>query len=663
MIDLIAYIFVRILNVIFVIIPMSVALWFGRRIGDIAFLVNKKRRPVAYANLKSAFGAEKTPRELKAITKNVYRHLFETFAEILNLTKVNRAYIDKYVEVVNLDRIQDAARSGRGTILLTGHFGDWELSNLTSPMHGFPITVLVREQKMKRLNELLNRLRESKGCKVVRKGMSTKNILKALYAKEMVGILSDQDAGKNGMFVDFFGRPTSCHYGAFEIAKRTGALILPNFIVRTNGPYHKLHLEPYIDFRESNPSSNSGFDPELVEGPAGADDIRENLQKFVKLEESYIRKYPEQWLWLHKRWKSTPQKTVLVLNDGKAGHLNQSLSVASQIRKARQTQGYKPEETKIVIVDVKFKNKLSRTALGPCAGLASWRCHGCMGCMRACLDKGSYDTLMKTYSDFVVSCGSSLAAANIFMSIENNAKNIVIMKPNIPGALGKYKLAIIPKHDNPPKAKNVLVTSIAPNLIDKEKLAADGELLKKRVNLKSDRVIGLLMGGDNAEFNLTKDVAGKVVESLLKACDDLDAELVVTTSRRTSAAVETLVKDKFKNNPRCNLLVIANESNPTEALGGILALAKVVVVSGESISMVSEAISSGKKTVIFELEKKTPQITKYEWALKGLEGDGYLIIAKQGGLGKALDEAWKDSTPRRELKDPERIFEAVRRLI
>ena len=175
--------------------------------------------------------------------------------------------MDRYVEVVNLSRIKDAGKSDRGTILLTGHFGDWELSNLTSPMHGFPITVLAREQKMKRVNELLNRLRESKGCKVVRKGMSTKNILKELYARNMVGILSDQDAGRKGMFVELFGRQTSCHSGPFEIAKRTDSLILPNFIVRTRGPYHKLHLEEYIDFRKSS----------------GGDDVKENLQKFMNI--------------------------------------------------------------------------------------------------------------------------------------------------------------------------------------------------------------------------------------------------------------------------------------------------------------------------------------------------------------------------------------------
>ncbi|MFH0763557.1 MAG: hypothetical protein V1927_00955, partial [Candidatus Omnitrophota bacterium] len=198
MIDFAAYVLVRVLNIIFSVLPVSFALWLGRRFGVVAFWVNKKRRLIAYANLKAAFANEKSPRELRAITRRVYQNMVQTFMEVLNLTKVNKRYVDRYIDIINIERIQNAARSGRGTILLTAHFGDWELSSLVSSAVGFPITVLVREQKMKRLTELLNRLRESNGCKVIRKGMDVKNLITALKENKIVGILSDQDAGKNG---------------------------------------------------------------------------------------------------------------------------------------------------------------------------------------------------------------------------------------------------------------------------------------------------------------------------------------------------------------------------------------------------------------------------------------------------------------------------------
>jgi Kdo2-lipid IVA lauroyltransferase/acyltransferase len=647
LLDLIAYISVRALNLIFYFVPIEAILWLGRRIGGAIFFFNKKRRVIAYANLKAAFAGQKTPLELRRLTKAVYVNMAQTFAEILNLTKVNTAYTDKYVEVMDHYRIDNAAKSGKGTILLTAHFGDWELSSLTSAMHGYPIMVLVREQKMKRLNELLNRLRELKGCKVIRKGMETKNILKGLKNNDIVGILSDQDAGRSGTFVNFFGRPTSTHSGAMIMAERTGCIILPNFIVRTHGPYHKLYLEEYID----------------VPKGSGEEGIRKGLQQYADVLEKYVRKYPDQWLWLHKRWKSTPTRTILVLNDGKAGHLNQSLAVARQIQIARTTQGYALDDTKISIVDVKYRSKLARSILTAKAAVANWRWHGRMGCMKAALDENSYEKLMATYSEFVVSCASSLAPVNILMAIENNATNIIIMKPGFPLGFGKFKLAIVPRHDRPPRRHNVVSTDMAPNLIDREMLESQGEKIRAVSGLPGGRMMGLLIGGDNPEFALSADSINKVIDDTIRFSKTTGALILATTSRRTSKDVEDILKKRLKNEPLCKLLIIANEKNLDDAVGGILALCEVVVVSGESVSMVSEAIASGKKVVAFELEKKAEGATKHERVLKGLEADGYVRVAKPDSLFEALNAAWSGNVPGKENPDKQKIYDAVRRLI
>ncbi|MFH1189439.1 MAG: ELM1/GtrOC1 family putative glycosyltransferase [Candidatus Omnitrophota bacterium] len=646
MIDFAAYVLVRSLNLIFGVLPVSFALWLGRRFGIAAFWVNKKRRLVAYANLKAAFAGEKTPRELRAMTKRVYQNMVQTFMEVLNLTKVDRRYADKYIEVVNMERIRDASLSGRGTILLTAHFGNWELSSLVSAAVGYPIMVLVREQKMRRLNGLLNRLRESNGCKVIRKGMDVKNLIKALREKNIVGILADQDAGKNGVLVDFFGRPTSSHSGSLEIAKHTDSLILPAFIVRTKGPYHKLYLEEYIDFRNTQ----------------SPDAVRENLQRYMKVLEKYVREYPDQWLWLHKRWKSTPVKTVLVLSDGKAGHLNQSLAIARQIQKVRVSQGYKEEETRISVVDVKYKSALARAALEISAKFATWRCHGLMRCMETCLEKGSYDTLMKSYSDYIVSCGSVTAPANVFMAKENNAKNIIIMKP---GAIGlrQFSLAIIPKHDKPPKRKNVVTTTLAPNLIDRDSMREHGARLRDQVNIEKNTVLGALIGGGNPEFAMTKDMANKAISGMIEFCKAYDADLLLTTSRRTPKEVEALIKERLSKHSFCKLMVIANEKNMEGAVAGILDICDIVTVSGESVSMVSEAIHSGKKVVVFDLEKKNSRITKYERVLDSLEREGYLSRAHPADLGTRLDKVWRTVRAIKKVDDRDRTLEAVKGLL
>ncbi|MDD5173852.1 MAG: ELM1/GtrOC1 family putative glycosyltransferase [Candidatus Omnitrophica bacterium] len=647
MIDYIASILVRALNIIFHFTPIRADLWIGRSIGRAAFFFNKKRRLIAYANLKAAFAKEKSPRELRAITKDVYVNLVQTFSEIASLTKVNKDYVNRYVEVVHMERIENAAKSGRGTLLLTAHFGDWELSSLVSALKGFPITVLAREQKMKRLNELLNRLRESKGCKVVRKGMSTKNIFKELYGKNMVGILSDQDAGRKGTFVNFFGRPTSAHIGPFEIAKHTNSIILPNFIVRTGGPFHKLYLEEYIDVRQSEDKQG------LIDG----------LQRYMSLLEKYVRRYPAQWLWLHKRWKSTPKRTILVLNDGKAGHLNQSLAVARQIQRARATQNYRIEDTDIMILDVKYKSKFFRALLLFASIFASWRCHGRMGFMKMCLEGNSYDKLMKTYAEFIVSCGSSLAPVNIFMSKENNAKNVVVMDPGIPRGANKFSFVIAPKHDKIKKGRNIITTTLAPNLVDTRMLEEAAEKFKRDANITKSNVIGLLIGGDNPEFALSDNLLKKTLSDILKICESNDADLLVTTSRRTSKAQESIIKAALRKDPRCRLLVIANENNPEGTLPGVLALSSVVIVSGESISMISESVSSGKKTVVFSLDKKTSGMTKHESALESLVKEGYISVARMGELISLVGRALKDPSPAKKVDDTEKIYNAMRSLI
>jgi len=648
LIDYIASILVRLLNLIFRFIPISAALWIGRRIGSIVFVCNKKRRLIAYANLKAALGKEKAPSELKKITKRVYQNMAQTFVEILSLTKVSKKYIDSYVEVINLERMEKAVQSSRGIILLTGHFGNWELANLAGALHGYPIMILAREQKMKRLNELLNTLRESKGCKVIRKGITTRNILKALYDKQVVGILADQDAGKQGVFLDFFGRPASTPPGAMAFAKKADAVVIPNFIVRVNGPHHKLFLEERIDFRDS-PNA----------------DIVTKLQKYISILEKYVRMYPDQWLWLHKRWKSTPVKTVLVLDDGKQGHLNQSLAVAKQIQNARaNTQGYKTEDTKIVIVRVGYASRPKRLLLTAASICANWRCHGCMRCMRFCLDRGSYDTLMGMYCDFVVSCGTSLSPINVFISRECNAKSIAIMSPG-PMGTRKFDLAILPKHDNPAARKNVLVTETAPNLIEKERGSLCKRSFIEKLNLDAEKPkIGLLIGGDTQRFTLSESTIAAVLDGILKASERLNGEIFVTTSRRTAARISDYLKQRLFRNERCKLLVVANEENPEGVLEGILSLSDIIVVSGESISMISEAINASKPVLVFKLEKKgADRSTKHEAALKNFASKGYVRIVDSSAMAESVAEALKGEAPSERPKDMERIYEAVRRLI
>jgi mitochondrial fission protein ELM1 len=270
---------------------------------------------------------------------------------------------------------------------------------------------------------------------------------------------------------------------------------------------------------------------------------------------------------------------------------------------------------------------------------------------------------MRNYAEFIVSCGSGLSAVNVFMAKENNAKNIVIMKPGPKAYLKKFNLAIIPRHDRPPAGKNVLVTAAAPNLMDEETLKAAGGRLRQSAGIKKDRIVGLLLGGDSAEFSFGEELAAALADRVSRFCAASDSEFLATTSRRTSSEVSSVLKKRFGADPRCRLLVIANESNPEGTVGGILGLSDIVVVSGESISMISEAVSSGKPVIVFSLVKSRPGPAKHEAALKELEKEGYITVSRVEDLDSALHAALKAPGRTRRLEDSHNIFEAVRRLI
>jgi uncharacterized protein len=190
------------------------------------------------------------------------------------------------------------------------------------------------------------------------------------------------------------------------------------------------------------------------------------------------------------------------------------------------------------------------------------------------------------------------------MSKENNAKNVVVMNPAIWRGSGKFNFVIAAKHDNLKSRKNIITTTLAPNLIDAKELESAGKKLKERIDLKKNKIVGLLIGGNNPEFTLSPNVLKRIVSETLKFCEANDAELLVTTSRRTGGALEAILKKILNKQPRCKLLVIANENNPPDTLSGILALSDIVVVSCESISMISEAINSGKHSSLKRSEAR-----------------------------------------------------------
>lgn len=634
---------VKCLAVLLRLLPLNFSLWVGRRFGDILYYLIGKRKSVAYANLKAAFKGRYALRALNGIIKSEYQSLSQSFVEVLKFPLLGDGYINKYIKIEGEDKIKSALKKGRGVILLTAHFGNWELSSLVGAIKGYKMNVLARWQKFDRLNGYLNTMRSSRGANVIFKDDARDEIMRALNNNEVVGILSDQDGGKRGEFVEFFGRLASTPKGVAHFSLRTGAPIFPVFIIRRKGPYHRIIIEDDISISTSEDASKN---------------IHEILQKFAYVLQRYVEEHPGQWLWLHKRWKSTPTKFVLVLSDGKAGHLRQSLSVANIIREKRIESGYKEIDTKIETLEVRFKNGFARTIFETFSIVGFNLSH-----LSFCFSAQTFDRIKSTYADCIISCGSSLAGLNLSLKKEFNAKSVVIMRPNIYN-IDNYDLAIIPAHDRPKPKPNIVVTRGAISDLNKESLEKYAGELKKRVNVIKDNVIGILIGGDSKAYTLSPELINDVLDGVLLAADDLDADILVTTSRRTSSAAEKTIKARLSAEERVKLLLIANENNFDGAIEGILGLSNILIASGESVAMVSEAVNSGKRPLVFMPQEKGFLFkTKQESAIKNLEAEQCIAISTPDRLRSDICNLVKGNLKADAASDADLIRAALKKIV
>ena len=632
------------LGIFFRLLPVEIALFFGRCLGRFSLLVNRKRYSIAYANVKSALGDRLSPKQIKKIVKNTYANIGQGIVDVLLLPSFDDKYIEKYVEYENFHIAKDALKKGKGLIFLTAHFGTWEMCHAALPLKGFTYIGIAREQKPYLLNELLNSYRESKGCKIVMKGPSIRDALRALRSNGIVGLLVDQDAGKSGLFVDLFNRPASWNRGVMEIAYKTGATIVPGFAIRGKGAKVKFKLFSPIVLRED-------IDKEEA--------IRDGFRQYASSLEEVIREYPDQWLWQHRRWKSTPVKDLLILNDGKTGHLRQSQALCNRIKELWKAKGYSKENVRIRIVDVSFKNNFFKKLLNISCNFSHKYCQGCMSCLRIKLTKPSYDALISSYADMVVSCGSSTAGVNVLLSKELNAKSIAIMKPSLI-RLSNFDLAVLPRHDNPKKAKNVVITDGALNLINDKNLEVNKNLLQTKIGHLSEKVISLLIGGDTKDFSLSVKAMDRLLDSVKEQADKNGYDILITTSRRTSKDIEDLIKQKMASYAKCKLLVIANQQNTKGVIEGMLGLSEIAIVTQESISMVSEAASSGKHVIVFSQGKDKNK--RHNLFLDNLHNKGFIRLAGSENISLSISNAMNQKASLSKLDDISKLDEHIERL-
>ena len=637
------------------ILPITLSLWLGRLMGNILYLLSVKQRRTAYSQLKAAYSYKRSPKDLRGILRRSYQNLGMMLAEIAKFPKLDDSYVDKYIKIYGLDNPKEAIRKDRGVIFLTAHFGNWELSAQVAAIKGYPMKVLARQQKHSRLDNLLNCYRNSGKCKVIKRGFGIKDILRSLKYGDILGMLADQTVAKGDVVVDFLGRKIYIPTGPVAIGRKTKSAVLPSFIMRDKGPYHRLYIGKPLEYYEDKDSKL--LSPQEV------------LQAFYDKLSNYIDNNPEQWLWIQRRKKSILCRSVLILSDGKAGHLNQAKAVAGLLEETLKEKGLAirapyAQEDGYKIVEVKYKNNLGPLILNLSSIFStSTSCQGCLWCLRRVLEESCYDELVSSFADYIISCGSSVSGLNLILSRENNAKSIIIMKPPI--RKGAFDLAIIPRHDNPKQTKNTLITNGAPSVFNDERLKEDRKSLEKVINLSKEIQIGLFFGGDSSFFKYQDSQLKSMLHQVKKAVETIDAELLVTTSRRTGSYFEDIFRDYLQGYARCKLLVLAGRKNLPYAVGGILALSKLIVVSFDSISMISEAVNSLKYVVVVVPEGYPSSVIskKHRNLIDNFKQKGYIEVATFLDLEDRIERLLQKKPPLKKLEDSQRIKEALKGLV
>ncbi|MFH0913650.1 MAG: ELM1/GtrOC1 family putative glycosyltransferase [Candidatus Omnitrophota bacterium] len=623
-------------------LPLGVSLFAGRKLGELFYYFDAKHKAIAYANIKTAFSNKLSPPQINSITKDFYRSFGQNIIEMLLIPLVNKAYIDKYITIEGKQHINAGFAKGKGVIFLGMHDGSWELSNIICANLGIPFSLFIREQRYPRLNSLLNIYRKQGGCNIIQRENQIRRLIQVFKDNESIGMTADQ-GGKTGMLVKFFGKDASMPTGAVRLALKYDVALIPVFYTRLNGPYVKVFVEPPFEVEKTGDLEK---------------DIRDNLQRIVNIFEKYITKYPREYLWTYKIWKYSQEKTVLILNDGKTGHLRQSQAIAQIAKDYLKERGI---TTNVHTLEIEFKNKFSRYAFVLNSYLAGkYRCQGCLDCLKMFLREVNYKSLVSIKPDIVISCGSSVAAVNYAVAKENLAKSIVIMRPAILST-GRFDLVVMSQHDRPARRKNIAVIEGALNSINEVYLQEQAENLKaEQLKISEELVLGLLIGGDTKTFRLTADFVKGIIAQIKNTLKKLDAQILITTSRRTSRGIEQLLKQEFVGHLACKLLVIANEKNIPAAVGGILALSKIVITSPESISMVSEAVNSKKYVLVFN----APGLgSRHKAFLKHFAQNKYINLVDVANLGNKIEETWVNKPLVHAPQDNILVSEAIKNIL
>ncbi len=284
-----AWPFIKVLGIL----PRPLSRAFAIALARAFYLLHVRLRRVGMRNLGLAF-PEKSAAEQKRILRGVFTSLGRELAEVCQFPKYTLQNVDDVVVYDGLENYEHAYSRRKGVLFLTAHFGAWELSAFAHSLHGHWLHIVMRPMDNPYLDRLIQSYRTLHGNRTVGKDDFVRGLLGAMKCGETVGILMDTNmTPPQGVFVNFFGIPACTASGLARIALRTGAAVVPGFTIwdESLGKY-RLRFDPAL---------------ELIRTGDLEADIMANTQQFTKVIEDYVRRYPDQWLWVHRRWKTRPE--------------------------------------------------------------------------------------------------------------------------------------------------------------------------------------------------------------------------------------------------------------------------------------------------------------------------------------------------------------------
>ena len=284
------------INICFLIVQVIPPNWlyaFAKKIAALGYSFAKKQRKIALDSLGIAFGKEKSAQEIECIARDCFTYLAKSAVELMFFFDKPHALEDR-AQIQGKENLDQALAAGRGVILVSAHFGNFPLLLGRLAVAGYKVGGIMKPMHDAGMERLFLKKREKFGVRTIYsqpRSECVNNSIHVLRNNEIIFIPIDQNFGTGGVFVNFFGQKAATATGPVILAQRTKAALIPCFILRQPDDRHKIIFEAEL---------------KLEEGKDAQDVIHVNIQRLTDIIESYIRKYPAEWGWIHRRWKSKP---------------------------------------------------------------------------------------------------------------------------------------------------------------------------------------------------------------------------------------------------------------------------------------------------------------------------------------------------------------------